>query len=55
MANNITDLLEEVKDEICDRYCKFPREYSDLYEDKNVAHECMLQDVCTDCPLTTKM
>ena len=40
---NVTEILEEVKNEICDNYCKYPEEYED-YED-------MLKERCEDCVL----
>lgn len=49
--SNFQIILEEVKEDLCDNYCKYPGEYYLLYEDSEVAHECMLQDVCADCPL----
>lgn len=43
--------LEELKSRICDDYCKYPQEYLMLYEDPEVGHETMLEDVCAECPL----
>lgn len=35
--------LEEIKSEICDNYCRYPREYADQEE--------MIDTVCVTCPL----
>ena len=41
--HTVTEILEEVKNDICDNYCKYPEEYED-YED-------MLKERCNDCVL----
>jgi hypothetical protein len=46
------ELIEEVKEDMCDNYCKYPFEYLMQYEDPEDAHEKMLDEVCNDCPLT---
>ena len=42
----VTDILEEVKQEMCDDYCKYPtivNDREDLFADNSP---------CTECPLT---
>ena len=38
----ITEIVEEVKCEMCDNYCKYPNEIKDDEE---------LYDICEKCPL----
>ena len=47
----ISEKLEQIKEEICDNYCKYPYEYQMNTEDSEEAFENMLQDVCSECPL----
>ena len=37
------EIIEEVKTDICDKYCKYPEQYDDDDE--------MLRDVCENCAL----
>jgi len=53
----ITNQLEDIKSEMCDKYCKYPNYYHelvlrDMIQDDTEAHEKMLQDICPECPLT---
>ena len=45
--SSITEILEEVKTEICNKYCKFPEEWD---EEKEGCELCE-SDVCANCPL----
>lgn len=47
--------LTEIKEDICDNYCKYPGEYFLLYEDPEVGHDTMIEDVCSECPLNNLM
>lgn len=49
MEKLITAILEEVKTEVCDKYCRFPREY-DPEEHDDV--DLFDSDICKNCPLT---
>lgn len=47
----VLEIIEEVRSEICDKYCKYSdinytREYSDGEYDK------MMEEVCDNCPLS---
>jgi hypothetical protein len=48
MAKTVTEIFEEVKTEMCDKYCRFPREY-DPEEHDDV--ELWETDICKNCPL----
>ena len=39
---SITQILDDVKSEICDKYCKYPYEIED---------EADLDEICKNCPL----
>ena len=39
---SITQILDDVKSEICDKYCKYPYEVED---------EADLDKICENCPL----
>lgn len=40
----IYDLLDEVAETMCDKYCKYPESYQGTYEE-------MLEEVCAECPM----
>lgn len=42
-GKTITQILEEVKEEVCTNICRYPFEYEDF--------ERMLAEKCEDCPL----
>ena len=43
--------IESIKEEICDHYCKMPEFYLSQYKDPDEAHEVMVNECCTKCPL----
>ena len=43
--------LQEIKEAICDNYCKFPERYAAEYDDPDEANEIMLCEECEYCPL----
>ena len=43
----VTDIIEQVKSEMCDNYCKIPGICSEAGLDESV----MLKDFCEHCPL----
>lgn len=43
--------LEALKEDICDRLCRYPEKYRGLYKDPDEAHEVMVNECCTECPL----
>ena len=45
IINDIESKLEEVKQEMCDRYCKWPAEYGDRDDD-------LWKEKCDHCPLS---
>lgn len=42
---SITDIIEEVKEDICSNYCKHPEKYEPDEWDN------VFEEVCKDCPL----
>lgn len=47
---DLSSLVEEVKENICDNYCKYPGIY-DIQEDDDITYEKMFHEVCDNCPL----
>ena len=43
--------IQEIKESICDNYCKFPDMYLSDYSDPDEAHEAMVKEECEFCPL----
>ena len=43
--------FEQLKEEICDHYCKWGITYLSLFKDPDIANEKMLNQICCDCPL----
>lgn len=44
-TQTVSDIIEEVKAEICDEYCKYPVIYKDMDEDE------FIEKICGKCPL----
>lgn len=40
---SVTDLIEEVREDICNKYCK--------YAEKGMVSDETIEDICTKCPL----
>ena len=45
----ISQIIEEVKEDMCSKYCKYPNEYK--LEEHDGA-ELWDSDICKNCPLT---
>ena len=45
------EIIQEVKEEMCDHYCKYPVEFLMTYEDSEEAHDKMIEEMCAECPL----
>ena len=39
----VTEIIEEVKEQMCDDYCRYPREQS--------MAEMAINDICENCPM----
>lgn len=51
MSDTITEQLESIKEEICDKYCKWPQLYLESIKDPDDANEIMLEHKCEKCPM----
>lgn len=49
--NKVTDILQEVKDAICNDYCKYPEKCLAEIKDPDEAEQYCLDHYCADCPL----
>lgn len=47
----ITEQIENVKEQICDKYCKFPELSEQTIDDPDEAFEWLQHNHCNDCPL----
>ena len=52
ITQQLTDQLEGIIEQMCDKYCKYRDEYLARYSDLDIAHEIMLEEKCVDCPLS---
>lgn len=43
-GKNIDELIESIKERMCDKYCKYPNECDDGDE--------MIDTICVNCPLS---
>lgn len=46
-TKTITAQIEEIKDDICNHYCKWP----DLYDEEEEGCDLSESDCCQNCPL----
>ena len=47
----VSEIVEDIKEKICDDYCKYTEEYLSKYKDPDDAQKRMLADKCNFCPL----
>lgn len=47
----VSELMQEIVDDICDNYCKWWDYYCKSYKDVEDAEEHLLSDHCDNCPL----
>ena len=47
----ITKEFEEIKEQICDKYCKFPELSEQTIDDPDEAFDWLQHNHCNDCPL----
>lgn len=48
----ITEQISQVKEIICDEFCRYPDEYLGKYKDPDEANDVMDREVCSKyCPL----
>lgn len=48
---SISEIIEDVKEHICDEYCRYTQEYRKTYTNPDEAEEKMTADRCSYCPL----
>lgn len=46
-TRTITEQIEEIKDDICNNYCKYP----DIYDEETEGCDLSESDHCRNCPL----
>lgn len=45
------ELINEIREEICDHICKYPAIFRTVFPDPDEAYATMLWDKCAECPL----
>lgn len=50
-TKSITEQIEEIKEEMCDKYCRYPELTKELTENKDEAFELLTHMYCENCPL----
>lgn len=45
--------MEELKEALCDDYCKYRDEALGKFKDPDDAQEWLIENYCEDCPLNT--
>ena len=48
----VSEMLIEIEDEICDRYCKYPEICISEREDPADAEQLLFETYCATCPLS---
>ena len=43
--------INEIKEDICDNYCKWPEIVYSMYKDVDEAQKCLEETKCETCPL----
>ena len=43
ISESICEIFEEIKETMCDKYCKYPEQYAD--------DESMWEEQCENCPM----
>ena len=52
MKKTVTDIIEEVSQDVCDNYCKWPEKYGVDREDCDSERAVqMMEEICDKCPL----
>ncbi len=48
---NLPEVLQEVAETMCDKFCKWPEVYRVNYKDPDDATEAMYEERCKECPM----
>lgn len=46
-AKKVNEMIQEIADEMCDKYCKYP----DIWDEEAEGVELSESDICKNCPL----
>lgn len=47
----ISEEFEDIKMQMCEHYCKYPKQYQMEHEDSEAAFDLMISEICAECPL----
>lgn len=51
MDKTITQQLEDIKEQMCDKYCRFPELSRNTASDADEAFEWLMHNCCDKCPM----
>jgi hypothetical protein len=51
-TRSISEQFEEIKEEMCDKYCRFTELSLETHKDPDEANEWLMRQYCENCPLT---
>lgn len=51
-TKSITEQFEEIKEEMCDKYCRFTELSLETHKNPDEANEWLMHNYCENCPLT---
>lgn len=49
---SISKQFEEIKEEMCDKYCRFPELTKEISNSEEEAYELLIHIYCENCPLS---
>lgn len=47
----IVEQLQNIVEEFCTCYCKYPEQYEEKYSDPDIAADKMIDERCKKCPI----
>lgn len=47
----VGEIIEDVKEQICDDYCKYTEQYRACFKDPDEAQQRLMADMCEYCPM----
>lgn len=52
MSKTVTEILGDIEQEICERYCKYPEIAKTETDDPDLAEDLLYDKYCGSCPLS---
>lgn len=48
---SVVNIIQEVIETVCDKYCKYPEQYKEKFVDEDLAFDKMSEERCENCIL----